>query len=97
MATDDQDPAIPAFLRLPLAERPRRMRCLTPMVSLTALAAMRERYQAQFGTQPDKERLQRHGIWHQFELLNIACERGIAPEVLHEDQPRSDKVDSSTR
>lgn len=97
MATDDQDPAIPAFLCLPLAERPRRMRCLTPMVSLTALAAARERYQAQFGTQPDEKRLRRHGIWNWIELLNIACECGIAPEVLPEAQPRDDKVDGPTR
>ncbi len=54
MAADDQDLTIPAFLRLSPSERPQRMRCLTPMVSLGALAAARERYEARFGTAPDE-------------------------------------------
>ncbi len=49
MAADDQDLTIPAFLRLSPSERPQRMRCLTPMVSLSALAAARERYEGRFG------------------------------------------------
>ncbi|NMF87663.1 hypothetical protein [Aromatoleum petrolei] len=97
MVTDDQDPAIPAFLRLPPAERPRRMRCLTPMISLTALAAARDRYQAQFGTQPDESRLDHRGIWHRIELINLACERGISLDALPEALAADRKVDDPTR
>lgn len=87
MTTHDSDPDIPAFLRLPPGERPQRMRCLTPMVSLSALAAAPERYAARFGTAPDDRYLQRHGIWHRVELLDLACERGIGLEALPEAQP----------
>ena len=87
MTPDDEDLSIPAFLRLPPGERPQRMRCLTPMVSLSALAAARERYAARFGTAPDDRYLQRHGIWHRVELLDLACERGVALEALPEAQP----------
>lgn len=97
MVNDDQDPSIPAFLRLPPAERPRPMRCLTPMVSLAALTAARERYQAKFGTQPDENRVQHHGIWHRIELLNLACERRISLEALPETQTGDDKADGATR
>jgi hypothetical protein len=47
MTTHDHDSDIPGFLRLPPGERPQRMRYLTPMVLLGALAAARERYEAQ--------------------------------------------------
>lgn len=87
MTTHDYDPNIPAFLRLPPGERPQRMVCLTPMLSLCALAAARERYAAQFGTPPDERDLQRHGVWHRVELLDLACECGIVLEVLPEVQP----------
>ena len=87
MTTHDSDSDIPAFLRLPPGERPQRMRCLTPMVSLGALAAARERYAARFGTPPDERYLQRHGTWHRVELLDLACERGVALEALPETQP----------
>lgn len=97
MVNDDQDSAIPAFLRLPPAERSRRIGCLTPMVSLTALTAARERYQAEFGAQPDENCLQRHGIWHRIELLNLACERKIPLEGLPEAQTGDDKADGATR
>jgi hypothetical protein len=63
------------------------MRCLTPMLSLGTLNAARERYEARFDTQPDDRYLQRHGIWHRVELLDLACERGIALEALPEAQP----------
>lgn len=86
MTTHDHDSDIPAFLRLPPGERPQRMRCLTPMLSLGALDAARERYEARFGTPPDERYLQRHGIWHRVELLDLACERGIALEGLPEAQ-----------
>ena len=86
MTPDDEDLSIPAFLRLPPGERPQRMRCLTPMVSLGALAAARERYEARFGTAPDERYLQRHGIWHRVGLLDLACERGVALEGLPEAQ-----------
>lgn len=86
MTTHDHDPEIPAFLRLPPGERPQRMRCLTPMVSLGALATARERYEARFGTPPDECYLQRHGIWRRVELLDLARERGIALEALPEAQ-----------
>lgn len=87
MTTHDSDSDIPAFLRLPPSERPQRMRCLTPMVSLGSLAAARERYEARFGTPPDERYLQRHGMWHRVELLDLACERGVALEALPEAQP----------
>lgn len=86
MTPDDEDLSIPAFLRLPPGERPQRMHCLTPMLSLGALDAARERYEARFGTPPDERYLQRHGIWHRVELLELACERGIALEGLPEAQ-----------
>lgn len=47
MTTHDHDSDIPGFLRLPPGERPQRMRYLTPMVLLGALAAARERDEAQ--------------------------------------------------
>lgn len=75
MTTHDSDSDIPAFLRLPPGERPQRMRCPTPMVSLGPLAAARERYEARFGTAPDERYLQRHGIWQRVELLDLACAR----------------------
>ncbi|TXH89681.1 hypothetical protein [Thauera aminoaromatica] len=87
MATDDQDLTSPAFLRLPPSERPQRTRCLTPMVSLSALAAARERYEGRFDMPPDKRPLQRDGIWRRVELLDMACERGITLEALPEAQP----------
>ncbi len=86
MTPQDDDKDLPAFLRLPPGERPQRMRCLTPMVSLGALDAARERYEARFGAPPDERYLQRHGIWHRVELLELACERGIALEGLPEAQ-----------
>ena len=87
MTTHDHDSDIPAFLRLPPGERPQRMRCLTPMLSLGALDAARERYEARFGTPPDERTLQHHGIWRRVELLDLAFERGIALEGLPEAQP----------
>lgn len=87
MTTHDQDPDIPAFLRLPPGEQPQRMRCLTPRLSLGSLNAARERYEERFGTPPDDRCLQSHGIWYRVELLDLACERGIALEALPEAQP----------
>jgi hypothetical protein len=96
MTPQDDDKDLPAFLRLPPGERPQRMRCLTPMVSLGALDAARERYEARFGAPPDERYLQRHGIWHRVELLELACERGIALEALPEAQPMDDTFDDPT-
>jgi hypothetical protein len=87
MAADDQDLTIPAFLRLSPSERPQRMRCLTPMVSLSVLAAARERYEGRFGRPPDERHLHCHGFWRRVELLDLACERGITLEALPEAQP----------
>lgn len=88
MPTDEQDPTIPAFLRLSPNEQPQRMRCLTPMLSLSALAAARVRYETQFGTLPEQKDLERHGVWRRVELLTLACERGVVVEALPEAQPK---------